>query len=197
MKILIIIMASALFLSNDLPKEKERWLVEKSSQLIIEGSSNINEFTCKIDSRKRTDTLTIDYDDDGGNIIFIKNKVIINANNFDCGNPLITSDFKKTLKADEYNEITLYFLTLERPTFRNFSSNTVKGKIKIEIAGKAIKYDIYYKIIPSTEGTIKLEGQKKLRISEFNLSPPQKLLGLIQVNEEIEVDFNMLLTPIL
>ncbi|MGK7389121.1 MAG: hypothetical protein ACNS60_02170 [Candidatus Cyclobacteriaceae bacterium M2_1C_046] len=177
--------------------EKERWLVEESSQLLIEGSSNVNEFTCKIQSRTRKDTLTIAYDERSNRIDFVKNEVYIDTRAFDCQNAMITSDLKKTLKTDKHPYITLHFLTLQKPTFQNFSSQRVRGTIAIEIAGNTEKYAISYHMTPKTDGTILLEGKQIVNIKDFNLSTPQKLMGLIKVNEQIQVDFTMKLSPLL
>lgn len=177
--------------------EKEKWLVEESSTLIIEGSSNVNEFTCQVEGRMREDTLTIDYDESSGTIDFIKNEVLINTRAFDCQNSMITADLKKTLNADRYPFITLKFLSLEKPAFRNFSSQKVKGTISLNIAGKTRKYIILYQMTPRTDGTLLLKGDQLININDFNLSTPGKLMGLIKVNEEIEVNFTMKLRPLL
>lgn len=177
--------------------EKERWIVEESSELRIKGSSNINEFTCSIKSRSHRDTLIIDYSDNSHQITFVKNEVRININAFDCQNPIITTDLKKTLNADKYPDIILKFLSLERPTFRNFASQEVEGKIEIKIAGTVKSYPIIYQMTPKTDGTILLKGIKKIDINDFALSTPSKLMGLIKVDEEIEVDFNMTLKQLL
>lgn len=177
--------------------EKEKWLVEESSQIKIEGSSNVNEFTCQLKSPTRKDTLSISYEKEGGNIDFVKSEVYIDTRGFDCHNSMITSDLKKTLKSDQFQYITLRFISLERPTFRNFSSQQVKGVISLNIAGKTKTYHIVYRMTPKTDGTILLEGKKVINIKDFNLKTPEKLMGLIKVNEDIEVDFTMKLKPIL
>lgn len=192
-----IILYTLMFASMVNPIEKERWLVEESSRLVVEGSSNVNDFECSIQSRTRKDTLTIDYDERSQRINFVKNEVLINARTFDCQNDLITSDLKKTLKTDKYPHVTLRFLSLERPTFRNFSSQRVRGIISITIAGHTERYHINYRMTPRTDGTIILEGEQILNITDFGLTTPKKLMGLIRVNENIKVDFNMRLKPLL
>jgi len=177
--------------------EKERWLVQKSSKLAIEGKSNVNDFVCEISGNNQTDTLTIDYDEDGGEIFFLKKKVRIGTSTFDCGNSLITQDFRETLKSDQYPFITLNFLTLDRPQFKDFSAMNVHGTVEIIIADIPREYTITYQIIPHTSGMIELNGSQTIQIKDFNLTPPTHLLGLIKVEERIKVDFNLQLTPLL
>lgn len=178
-------------------QEKERWIVEESSAMRVKGSSNVNKFTCSIESRTKKDTLSIDYAEGYGHINFVKNEVNIEARAFDCQNKLITSDMQETLKADKYPFITLTFLSIEKPTFQNFSSQSVKGKIRITIAGESNVYPIKYDMTPGTDGSILLKGKKEINIEDFDLEAPSKMFGMIQVDELIEVNFNMLLKQLL
>ena len=177
--------------------EKERWLVQRSSNLTIEGKSNISNFTCEIKGSNITDTLTINYEDDGGQITFVRKQIRINTISADCGNNLITNDFRETLKSDQYPDIFLNFLTLERPQLRDFSAMKVNGTIEIIIAAVARKYEVTYQIIPHTTGKIELIGSQKMKLGDFKLRPPTRLLGLLKVEEEITVDFHLQLTPLL
>ncbi|HEX9650597.1 MAG TPA: YceI family protein [Cyclobacteriaceae bacterium] len=179
------------------PAEKERWLVQRSSNLTIEGKSNISDFSCEIEGTNITDTLTINYDDDGGQITFVRKQIKINTVSADCGNNLITKDFRETLKSDKHPDIFLNFLTLERPQLHDFSALKVNGTIEIIIAAVARKYEVTYQIIPHTTGKIELIGSQKMRLGDFKLQPPSRLLGLLKVEEEITVDFHLQLTPIL
>jgi hypothetical protein len=43
-------------------------------------------------------------------------------------------------------------------------------------------------------GKIKLIGQKILKLSEFNIKTPSKMMGLIKVSDEIEIEFQLMLS---
>lgn len=195
--VLILLMVISIPLNGLDPVEKERWLVKKSSNLSISGNSNISSFTCQLKGTNRTDTLTIDYDEKDGDITFLKKQIKIHTTFADCGNPLVTSDFKKTLRSEEYPDVLLNFLNLQRPQFHDFSAMTVHGTVEIIIASVSRKYDVTYKLTPYPTGQIDLVGSQSIKLGDFDLTPPSRLMGLLKVEEEILVDFNLQLTPIL
>jgi hypothetical protein len=66
------------------------------------------------------------------------------------------------------------------------SKEYLKVFITVKLAGKENHYDLPVQI--DEEQFI---GKFKMNIRDFGLEPPKKALGLIEVDEEIEVQFNM------
>lgn len=164
------------------------WVVEKTSYLGIDGSSNINEFTCDIHEYLRSDTLRGITDKDRGRYLFTNaSSLSVDIRKFDCHQKYITADFRKMLKADQFPCLVIRFLTLDE--FRD--GIVVKGQVMVELAGKKKTMDVAYKCSESSPQQIKLEGFKVMKFSDFELEPPRKIGGLIRINEEIKVNFNL------
>ena len=164
------------------------WVVEKASYLGIDGSSNINEFTCDIQEYLKMDTLRGMTDRDKGKYLFTTNSHLsVDIRRFDCHQKYITSDFRKMLKAEQYPCIVIRFLTLDE--FRNGA--VVKGQVIVELAGKKKVMDIAYNCSELTPDRVKLQGSKVMKFSDFDLVAPRKIGGLIRINEEIKVNFNL------
>jgi hypothetical protein len=59
------------------------------------------------------------------------------------------------------------------------------ARVNIELAG--VKKSYYIPVIIEKNESIYINGSIKLNICDFDLDPPTKALGLIVVNEEIEI----------
>ena len=159
-----------------------------SSSINITGKSNVRPFSCKTSTIYEHDTLDIRYMNED-NIYRFENVVIeIDLNGFDCGNPFVDKDFGKLLQKDKYPTLKIYLkqITLDE-TLAGINLSGI-ADLEIEIAGIIKHYDMKFNSsIINGKGLV--EGELELNISDFNLTPPKKLLGLIKVSEEILIEF--------
>lgn len=171
----------------------EKWVIAENSSLCIEGRSNVNSFKCDIVAYMNRDTILL-YKDNSveQKPILTKGGLIININRFDCHQNYVTADLKKTLKASENAYMKINLLSLGR--FKvNVPDQQIKGFVEIQLAGINRKIEIDYTISKSQAGILNLIGTKKLLFSDFKLVPPKKLAGLIKVEEEVTVRFQLIL----
>lgn len=190
MKLIAIIFYSALFI-DPVNISVEKWVIEKTSNLCIEGKSNVNNFKCDIVEYLKQDTIFLYKDATQGQKPFaIKGGLNININRFDCHQNHITADLKKTLKAKEnaYMKISLISLGYIRP---NTLNQAVKGYVEIQLAGITKRIEVDYAVANNQPGLLNLIGTKKVLFSDFGLIPPSKLAGLIKVEQEIKVRFEL------
>jgi hypothetical protein len=192
MRLLLIFCATAFLISADTLPDDGTWIIDRESQLFIYGSTNINNFTCSIHSLTKADTLEYEIKGNPGELIFQKNLMVIPVTNFDCGNTLITRDFLQTLKSHEYPNLNVRFLTLEQAPI----GEDVKGKVVITLAGVSRHYTIDYSLTKGGNPKMQLSGKHTVSFTEFGLEAPQKLMGLIKVEEYLEVEFRMILRPL-
>lgn len=163
------------------------WVIERNSTLAIDGSSNINKFTCDIQEYVKPDTLKAVNDQSRKRYMFNNSQLSVDIKRFDCHQKYITSDFRKMLKADDYPSLVIRFISLD-----DFSQDgVVKGLVDIELAGKKKRMELNYNCSHVGANQLRLQGVKKMMFSDFELVPPRKIGGLIKINEEIIVNFNL------
>jgi hypothetical protein len=172
-------------------REQGKWLIDPQSRLIIHGSTNVNSFTCMFENYEASDTLEYVSDSNTIQLKVLRNKMSIPIRNFDCGSKQITKDFWETLKAQEHPQLQIYFRSFRNGTMSDKS--TVDGVVDITLAGATRRYVVHYHTRVPEEGTILLSGTQAVNFSDFNLRAPQKMMGLIQVQECLEVEFNLTL----
>lgn len=192
MKKLILITMLATVLSGS-TSEKGTWVIDAGSRLSIQGSTNVNKFTCKFDYNYGSDTLQYLRNHRTGKLSFSNNKMIIPVRSFDCGAKQISNDFRKTLKSEAYPQLTIAFRSLENP----FNQNDcfIDGVVDITLAGVTTTYTMRY-LVNLDKNTIKLKGTRPVNFSDFGLEAPTKLQGLIKVDEVLNVEFNLVLKEV-
>lgn len=170
------------------------WVIDAESQLTIQGSTNVNDFICKIDYCTGTDTLQYIENNSGNELRFTRSLMTVPIRSFDCGAKPISKDFWKTLKAETYPEMTINFISLQNLHFKNNSN--IDGIVDIALAGVTARYTIRYHVQVKDNGNVLLRGRHAVNFSDFQLVAPQKLNGLIKVKEVLKVDFNLLLKEV-
>lgn len=154
-----------------------------NSNLVIEGRTNICGFRCEFDADylKENQEILVSKNETGLNF---KNAVLaLDTNGFDCGNKQMNRDFNALLKADSYPEIILELKTVET------SNYTVIATAIIHIAGKTHLYKL--PVIKTQTAETHFTGVLRLLLSDFELEFPKKLFGWIEVNDAIEIHFDI------
>ena len=168
-------------------KEKIIWIISDKGKLHVNGSTNINNFSCVVTDEKPNDTISCQINKDAS--VTMNGEIVLDIFGFDCHNPLMTTDLRKTLRAKEYPNMKVHFLNLNKyPSMRGGRENII-GIVKIELSGITKTYEVNYQFFMDNKGILQLFGERKVNFSDFNLIPPRKLGGIIKVNDIIDVDF--------
>lgn len=172
-------------------EERGKWVIDYNSQLMIHGKTNVSSFTCFISCYNSTDTLNYELDTKTKNLIFDKNKMVVPVFNFNCGNSMITKDFRATVNVDKYPYLNIAFLSLDR----NGEDDLASAKMEITLAGVVKTATLQFNIKPKGD-FIQLTGRHAVSFSDFNLEPPNRMMGLVKVQEDLLVEFNLLIRPV-
>ena len=170
-----------------------RFVVQPSSKLTIDGSTNVNSFQCAITQYFGRDTLVLQEGGRNKRPVFTKGYVGLEAASFDCGMPVMTKDFGKTIKSKEYPFIFIEFISFERGSGAQLSGGKFKGKLKISIGGVTKAFDVDCTIEPKGSGLIHLQGGRDFTFSDFDLEPPSKMMGMVKVSDALKVNFHLVL----
>jgi hypothetical protein len=169
-----------------------RLIVLPDSRLTIDGRTNVNTFKCAIGQYHGKDTLVLH--EGGMNVrpVFVKGSVMLEATSFDCGMALMTSDFRKTIGSKSYPFIIIDFISFER-TPRYSGDEKFKGIVKISLGGVTRLFEMDCAIEAKSSGLIHLTGQKDFTFADFSLQPPKKMMGMVKVEQALNVAFHLVL----
>jgi hypothetical protein len=177
--------------SNYVHKKERYWQVTGNSKLYISGLTNVNEFSCNSVGYSGKDNLREIFQESTGYTIF-NGEILMKAAAFDCGNSIMTKDFAKTVKAEEFPEIKIRFINLVQTTCSS-TENPLKGSVEISLAGKSKLYSIDCIIQEESDKVKYLVGSQTFFFSDFDLAPPSKFLGAIKVKDSVKVNFEIML----
>lgn len=114
---------------------------------------------------------------------------------FECGNELMNRDFSKTLKQDEFPDITLTLIDLTGEN-SDMGLSVLAGEVDVEIAGKRHRMIMRCTLESLSDGRKRILGSQPLAFSDFGIVPPRRLLGMVRVENEINVDFSLIIREV-
>ena len=164
-----------------------RWVIVNRCTLKVDGSTNINTFSCTIPNYSNPDTIEVNRS--GNQVMQLNGNIKVEVQGFDCHNPIMTADLRKTLKAKEFPKLLISFLSLSKYPDASSRQEVTKGMVAIELAGVSKRFEVDYKVISADKAFINLVGTRKVNFSDFNITPPRKLGGMIKTNNELSVEF--------
>jgi hypothetical protein len=177
---------------------KSKWVVLKTSSLNIAGRTNVNRFSCGVSEYAESDTLCFLPERTSARIIGIPlcGKLKLNIDQFDCRSRMMTGEFKKALRYEQYPQLTIRFVSLQKMPCLNEHPESIKGCVEIELAGICKLFEIDYSANRSGNCAVELTGSRSLSFHDFGLKPPRKMGGLIRVNDSLDVHFTLCLRRI-
>lgn len=187
--ILLVVVFSAFNIQVSKP-HVSRWVITKGCSLKVGGSTNVNKFSCIIANYGQPDTLTL-YKNNPAEPVKINGSIKLDVQNFDCHNPVMTGDLRKTLKAKTFPKLTIRFISLNKYPKLNDQLEAIKGVVTIELAGVTKRFEVDYRFVSDGPKSINLIGSRQVNFSDFNIVPPRKIGGMIQTNNALNVEFNL------
>ncbi len=182
-----IININTLLSCNNGDCQERSWQVTGKSRLEILGATNINEFHCLSVSYGGEDIMKEDCSQ-ASESSSLSGEIVMKSSGFDCHNSMMTRDFAKTVKANEFPEISIRFIGLKENPSRK---NVLFGKVEITLAGEARIYTVSCIVKEESEKSKHLKGTRTFYFSDFGLQPPQKLFGAVKVKDAVSVDFHL------
>ncbi len=160
------------------------------SYVRIEGSTNVNQFYFQqsLDHEKHAPS----FHNKEGYITFS-----IPAHNFEASNPLMYKDFIQLIKADNYPEISIQFHY--NPYDIQLSgagrSLSILSEVYVTMAGKVMRYKIPGVVHICRDKAMRINGNIKIDLRDFQLSAPSKFMGMVRVSNEVSVEFGVRMEP--
>jgi hypothetical protein len=153
--------------------------------IIITGSTNVNSFQFH-QTPERIAPILLTSLSHGGNSSISRTHIKIPVKKFKADNPFIYKDFMVLLQAAEHPYITV---DLPKPFEPSQQSDSGKFDIRITIAGISQEYKAKCFSDICDNGNTFLFGTQIIRLSDFNIDPPEKTFGLIKVKDEVIINF--------
>ncbi len=164
--------------------------VNKNSSLSIYGTTNIVNFKLTQNSENFIQKNMIITASQNNNKLYLsENQLIVPVKNFNSTNKMALRDFYKLVKSDEYPTMNIQLDHIDLPTTSMPSSGT--AVVAVTITGVTKKYN--FPIKSNKNGTsYTFDVEKDINIRDFGLEPPVQMMGMLKVNEIININFKMI-----
>lgn len=149
-------------------------MFSQKNSVVINGWTNVGTFKCTNANFQKSQTI---YSFTGNRLPNIPLEVV----DFDCKNRIMTSDFRKTLNHEKHPVLTIKFLNFKKVSAARFTA-TVEVKMMTVTQNYTIEFSEYRD---------SLVGNKRLKFSDFNITPPKKMGGMVYVKDEIDLFFSL------
>lgn len=181
-------------LASPVTSNRVNYSIKEQSSLTIAGSSNVNKFECTTYKNFSNGYINILTEEEKDYVKFTNAVLKIDIKSFDCENPLLNKDFYKTLNANETPTIDVELLGAEPVQgVKILKGNSGKflADVGISLNGTSKPDQIMVRWEKTGFNTFRFTGEKELLMSEFDIETPVAALGLIKVNDEINISFDL------
>ncbi len=160
-------------------------LNNEASSLLIDGTSNIHDWT--IEAENTGGNLTAEFDD-GTLEELDKLEFTVVTESLMSGKSGMDKNTYKALNTDKYKEIT--YKLKEVKGIEKVSSNNYKVKTlgSLEIAGTKKDINLNFDL-KSNSNQIVLNGEYKLNMTKFGVEAPTAMFGTIKTGEDVVIKF--------
>ncbi|MBN2213486.1 MAG: YceI family protein [Bacteroidales bacterium] len=153
----------------------------------ITGSTNLNRFEFRLEfpayqvfSVDRSDLDTQHQKD-----IY---EIYLPVSSFEADNQLILRDFLTLLKSNHYPEIIIGIGYNQLLDFREGNNGKLQY-VRITLAGVTRVYPVSFLVNSCSDDLVYINGYKNIRLTDFDIEPPEKFRGLVKVENEVLINF--------
>lgn len=170
--------------------------ITKKSKLSIEGSSNINEFTCRCLTNFPPIPFEMHSDDQFRRVRSFNNtRISIPIAHLDCGNERMNHDLRKALNADQFPNIDIRLIQAVENDCVSWQRKStwvqLKALVEIELNGCSNTHWLTVMALRQDENAYRFISSKMLKMTDFGVQPPTALMGIVKVNNEIKISLDL------
>lgn len=157
--------------------------MKPDNKIIIQGSSNLSNFTLSLQFRK--DNLNITSH---SRCSEPKDSVLIlPIANFTYSNPLMKRDLYNLIDAEDYPFIKIYYPP--EMLSKGTTGDLQQFVLIVQIRDVCRTYTVPVNYNQQSENIFEAEGSLHVKLSDFQLKPKKYFFGLIKLKNNLKIDF--------
>lgn len=187
----------ALLASSIAPPPPLSYRILQDSKLFLEGTTNVNAFVCRCACVQSLPELQFEMEvkEESHKAVFDQARLSIRTTDLDCGNRNMNKDLHEALKASQYPSITIAIqeagLHAGAALAGGHEWASIAARARLTVAGVERTALLQVKARQTGPDTYRFLSQYTIKMTDFNIAPPTAMLGLIKVNDEIEIHFDL------
>ena len=182
---------------TDAAAQSRHLTVHEKSRFWIQGEASIKSFTCVVnrvegEARMNSDRERLSTSADEHQVT-----VTVPVSAFDCGKEGMTEDLQETLHMEDHPKIRFELVHARAGPVTDSSAQWQNIEVLGPLTIAGTKRLLRYHAVGRTYGSnyARARGCKTIKMTYFDIQPPTKAFGLIKVDDQIDVKFDLLATP--
>ena len=199
MKKLILIFAILSLVVKATSEKQYHYRVGQSSYITISGITNVNKFECLWTESISQGSLTANIDPLDGEIKFEDAVLFIDIQGFNCENRIMTNDMHRAMGVGDHPLIEIKLLKAEVQQNKQSSANSGDLNVLVAITINGVQKETFINVNWKSAESIYyiFNGTKSLKMTDFDIEPPTRLMGMVKVNDMIKIEINLALQTLL
>ncbi|GGK55159.1 MULTISPECIES: YceI family protein [Flavobacteriaceae] len=173
-----------LLLTSQITFSQEYNLVNNESSLSVSGTSSLHDWT--IEANEQSGILVF-QDFQKGEIT--KCSLAVDVEGLESGKRAMDKNTYKALKYDSHKTIKFDLVEVLETLEQSDKSFLIKTKGDLIIAGVKKQITLNFTLISEGEQAV-LKGEKKIKMTDFDIDPPKALFGTVTTGNDITISFN-------
>lgn len=184
-------------LADSIPFIEGHFKILPGSHIYLEGTTNVNKFKCDCGNNFDSNPYQI-RNMEGNKMEFTNTLLLLPIEFFDCKNRKMERDLQKALKADQFPlvRIQLENITVPKSHLASIESGNwthANALVNITLAGVTRQHEIRVKAKKGLPNQFLFSGHQSMKMTDFKVTPPEALFGMIKANDEITFYFDLVL----
>ena len=164
--------------------------MDNSSEIIVEGTSNIHDWEMKANSKTGLVTITTEE----GKLTGISSlKVTVPAESLDSGKGGMDKNAYKALNTNKYKNIEFQLDEVKNIEAKAADSYQVKGLASLKISGVTKQVPVEF-TVKLSGNKLQINGEQNINMTHFKVDPPTAMFGTITTGEELTIKFKSTFT---
>jgi len=161
-------------------------LDKNQSKLIVEGTSSLHDWYLKATDMGGQVNFNLD------SVLHIKKlTLLVQVMGLKGGKKGMIKKMRNTLQVVKYSTIAFQLKRTDKTTRINNRGFRLETAGTLTIAG--VNRDITLKLLMTVKNnSITIVGNKKLKMTDYDLKPPKALFGMFKTNDSIKVKFSVI-----
>lgn len=166
---------------------QESKIVLSESNLVVDGTSNVHDWTIEAKSMSGKSSITIEV----GDLKAIKSlDFSVEVEQLKSGRSGMDNNTFKALKSNTYKTINFKLVKVLKITTHSNNIYTVETQGDLTIAGVTKRINQSFSVKLNDKNVV-FTGKQKIDMTLYGVEPPKALMGTIKTGKEITVDFKV------